>query len=132
MILGAALLAIYASLINSLAYGAFHHDKAQARNGGWRVPESTLLLLAFFGGGLGAKLAQRRFRHKTRKQPFATALNMSAVAGLLLLAAIIVLPAGRGALAAFGTAVAAGSAGIGEWNSTPMPTVSQRGNGSTF
>lgn len=62
--------------LNAAAFGAFWYDKRQAQSGGWRVPEKTLLLLALVGGWPLAKLAQRRFRHKTRKQPFATLLNL--------------------------------------------------------
>ncbi len=67
-------------LVNIAAYLAFAHDKMQARRGGWRVRESTLLGLALFGGSAGARLAQQLLRHKARKQPFATVLN-----GILIL-----------------------------------------------
>lgn len=49
-------------------------DKHRARNGGWRTPESTLILWSFIGGSLGTFAAQRLIRHKTRKQPIATIL----------------------------------------------------------
>lgn len=68
----AALLLIAVNLATYVAYG---HDKAQSQSGGWRIRESTLLGLAFLGGSPAAKLAQRNFRHKTRKQPFAGSLN---------------------------------------------------------
>lgn len=79
-----ALLAIVA--INLLTVLTFAHDKARARTGGWRVRESTLLGLAVFGGSPGALWARRRFRHKTRKQPFATYLDLIAMvhAGVLV------------------------------------------------
>ena len=63
-------------LINLLALVAFRVDKSQAIDGGWRLPERTLLAFAFFGGWFGAKLGQQAFRHKTRKQPFALLLNL--------------------------------------------------------
>jgi uncharacterized membrane protein YsdA (DUF1294 family) len=46
----------------------------------------TLLALALFGGSPGALWARRRFRHKTRKQPFATQLDLIAMvhAGLAI------------------------------------------------
>src|SRR5262249_37845976 len=37
---------------------------------GWRVPETTLLVLAFAGGSLGAWTAMTCFRHKTVKGKF--------------------------------------------------------------
>ncbi|USU03765.1 DUF1294 domain-containing protein [Sphingomonadaceae bacterium OTU29LAMAA1] len=73
-------------VINLLTVLTFAHDKARASSGGWRVRESTLLSLAFFGGSPGALWARRRFRHKTRKQPFATYLDLIAMvhAGVLI------------------------------------------------
>lgn len=62
--------------MNCLAFGLYWYDKRQAATGGWRVPESQLLSMAFFGGWFGAKVAQRRFRHKNRKEPFCTQLNL--------------------------------------------------------
>jgi uncharacterized membrane protein YsdA (DUF1294 family) len=56
--------------INFAAFAAFGIDKAKAEAGAWRVQESTLLLLAFFGGSPGAYAGRALFRHKTRKQPF--------------------------------------------------------------
>jgi uncharacterized membrane protein YsdA (DUF1294 family) len=52
-------------------------DKRAARLQSWRVPERTLLLWAFAGGALGGMLAQKFSRHKTRKQPFASLLNLA-------------------------------------------------------
>lgn len=51
------------SVIAFLLYGA---DKRKARNGRWRIRESTLLLTGFFGGAVGALLGMQLFRHKTR------------------------------------------------------------------
>ncbi|MFD0857399.1 DUF1294 domain-containing protein [Roseovarius aquimarinus] len=70
----AALVAL--TLLNIATYMAFRHDKRCAIAGMWRVPEGTLLTLALLGGWPAAKLAQRRLRHKTRKQPFAVLLNL--------------------------------------------------------
>lgn len=70
--------------LNGLAFLMFHIAKERAIQGEWRVSETTLLTLAFFGGWFGAKLAQRRFRHKTRKQPFRTFLNAIPMLWLLL------------------------------------------------
>ena len=55
------------SLVCFIAYGL---DKRQAANGGRRVSERTLHLMAFLGGWPGALIGQRQFRHKTQKVPF--------------------------------------------------------------
>lgn len=58
--------------INAIAFLAFWHDKRCAIAGRRRVPEADLLGLAIMGGSAGALIARQLFRHKTRKQPFAT------------------------------------------------------------
>jgi uncharacterized membrane protein YsdA (DUF1294 family) len=45
-------------------------DKSAAQSGRWRTAESTLHLLALAGGWPGALMAQRVFRHKSRKPSF--------------------------------------------------------------
>jgi len=69
-------------------------DKRAAQNGGWRVAERTLLLWAFLGGAIGGKLAQTLVRHKTRKQPFATLLNL-ALACNVVLGGLLLVPSLR-------------------------------------
>lgn len=69
--------------MNIVAFIMFGWDKRQARRGGWRVRESTLLLVALLGGTPGAFAGRALFRHKTRKQPFVAALYF--VVGMQLL-----------------------------------------------
>ena len=64
------------AFVNGVAFWMFYLDKERAIRGEWRISETTLLTLAFLGGWFGAIAAQRRFRHKTRKQPFRTFLNL--------------------------------------------------------
>ncbi|HLL30272.1 MAG TPA: DUF1294 domain-containing protein [Allosphingosinicella sp.] len=69
-------------LVNLVTIFGFRGDKRRAAAGAWRVPEAGLLGLAAIGGTPGALLASRLFRHKTRKQPFAThALSSSTRCG---------------------------------------------------
>lgn len=77
-------LLIYLALANLTAFAAMAWDKSCARRGVPRIPERTLLTLAAAGGGLGAVLAQQTFRHKTRKQPFASLLYAILIAQLAL------------------------------------------------
>ena len=76
----------YVMAINLAAIVAFRMDKAAAVRGDRRTRESTLLWFAALGGSPGAIWARRRFRHKTRKQPFAGRLDMIAMvqAGILV------------------------------------------------
>ena len=69
----------YWLIISYAAYLMFKLDKALAIGGLYRVSEAALLGLAFWGGSIGAKIAQRRFRHKTRKEPFRSTLNLICV-----------------------------------------------------
>ena len=71
-----AIAAAYLGLVNLLTYTLFAFDKRRARVRGRRVSESNLLLWSAVGGTPAAKLAQRRLRHKTVKQPFARQLNL--------------------------------------------------------
>ena len=75
--------------LNLLAFAMFGIDKAKARAGSWRVAESTLLMLAFVGGTLGAYAGRAVFRHKTRKAPFNSNLFVIAVLQLLALGGLI-------------------------------------------
>ncbi|NIC06562.1 DUF1294 domain-containing protein [Billgrantia bachuensis] len=74
-VLGAAghvpmqLLSAYA-LLSVITFAMYGIDKAAAGKGRRRTPEATLLFAGLIGGWPGALVAQRLFRHKTRKQPF--------------------------------------------------------------
>ncbi len=60
------------SIVAFVAYGV---DKSAARGDRRRTRESTLHLLALAGGWPGALLAQRVFRHKSRKPAFQVAFR---------------------------------------------------------
>ena len=61
-------------LVNLWTILRFWQDKQRAIAGNRRIPEADLLTLAAIGGSPGAMLARQLFRHKTRKQPFSSAL----------------------------------------------------------
>jgi uncharacterized membrane protein YsdA (DUF1294 family) len=79
------LLAVYAFVINAITYFLFGFDKRAAEQGNSRIPEKTLLLASALGGSFGAVMAQRRFRHKTQKQPFKALLYGIIVAQIALI-----------------------------------------------
>ena len=53
------------------AFIVFARDKALAKAGERRIPETTLLSLAILGGSPGALLGMLICHHKTKKAPFA-------------------------------------------------------------
>ena len=83
----------FLAFMNLRAFAAFRRDKQLSEIGGWRIPERRLLRLALLGGWVGAKLAQRRFRHKTTKEPFRSRLNRIPAYWLVLAALLILAPA---------------------------------------
>lgn len=84
----ALLMALWMGAASLAAFAAMGADKRRARLGLRRIPEARLFLWALLGGGAGAWLGLRLFRHKTRHRAFA--LGFPALA-LLQLAALAVL-----------------------------------------
>ena len=60
-------LLIYWELISLVSVAVCAWDKRQAKRGGRRVPENTLLLFCALGGSVAFWAAMYRFHHKTRK-----------------------------------------------------------------
>ena len=54
------------TVVNAVAFIVYGIDKYRARNGKWRIPEATLLMLAVVGGSVGAWLGMKAWHHKTR------------------------------------------------------------------
>jgi uncharacterized membrane protein YsdA (DUF1294 family) len=60
----------YLLVINAVAFIVYGIDKLKARKGRWRIPESTLLLLAIVGGSVGAWFGMKAWHHKTMHLKF--------------------------------------------------------------
>lgn len=60
----------YVLILNFVTMLVYGIDKFKAKKGKWRIPESTLLLLAVLGGSIGAWLGMRVWRHKTQHMKF--------------------------------------------------------------
>lgn len=58
--------------INLVTIIAYASDKRAAKKGQWRVPEARLHTLELLGGWIGAFIAQKVFKHKTRKKSYQT------------------------------------------------------------
>lgn len=73
-------------VMNVVTFVLYAWDKLMSKNKGWRIPESTLLLLAALLGSFGAFLSMYLFRHKTQKMKFTITVPV-----LMLLHIIIIL-----------------------------------------
>ncbi len=77
-------LIIYLILINLIAFLAMYIDKRKAQKGKWRIKEYTLLMLAVFGGSIGAIIGMYTFRHKTQKARFYIGFPLILILEILL------------------------------------------------
>ena len=64
------ILALYAVIKNIAGFAAMGIDKSRARRKAWRIPESTLFLIAVIGGSIGSIAGMYFFRHKTLHASF--------------------------------------------------------------
>lgn len=63
-------LAIYWILISLVGIAITTFDKLSAKRSGQRIPEFTLLLIAFMGAALPMYITMRLIHHKTRRKKF--------------------------------------------------------------
>ena len=64
------ILIYYFLAVNIIAFIVYGIDELKARKNLWRIPETTLLLLAVIGGSVGAWLGMRVWHHKTMHLKF--------------------------------------------------------------
>ena len=82
-------IAAYLCCINLLCYAAYALDKRAARQGGWRISEASLHMLALLGGSPAAYVAQRRLRHKTKKASFQLYFKLGVAVQCVVLMAVL-------------------------------------------
>lgn len=82
---------LYLIGINLITFYSYGLDKDRAKKHAWRIPEHTLIGLAFAGGCLGAAAGMGVFHHKTRKTKFRVAIPLA----LLIWACLIGFPVFR-------------------------------------
>ena len=89
----AAIVALYL-VLSVVAFVMYAVDKSAARSAGRRrIPERTLLVVSVLGGWPGSIVAQRTFRHKTRKASFRRAFLVTMVINIAVVGAVAVLQA---------------------------------------
>ena len=70
--------------INAIAFVVYGIDKLKAKKGKWRIPESTLLLLAIIGGSIGAWLGIKVWHHKTLHKKFKYGIPLIVIAQIAI------------------------------------------------
>lgn len=73
-------------VINLFVFALYGMDKRRAKKGAWRIPEKTLLIGTYLLGGVGAWLAMRMFRHKTKHIAFQVSAPIGAVLSIAVMA----------------------------------------------
>lgn len=80
---------IYLVIINLIGFFVMWLDKKKAQHARWRIKESTLLLVAALGGGIGTIAGMYTFRHKTQKAKFV--FGFPAIIVIQILIAIMII-----------------------------------------
>ena len=70
--------------INAIAFIIYGIDKLKAKKGKWRIPESTLLLLAIIGGSIGAWFGIKVWHHKTLHKKFKYGIPLIVIAQIAI------------------------------------------------
>lgn len=80
---------IYLAVINIVTFFLYGIDKWKAKRTKWRVPESTLLWWAAFGGSICALLGMKIWHHKTLHKKFKYGVPAILIGQLALIGMII-------------------------------------------
>ena len=83
---------------NLIVFCVYGLDKYKAKKDKWRIPEKTLLLLAFFFGGLGAFFGMRVFHHKTKHRLFTIGVPLCLLLNIAALYVLLFWHGGAGAM----------------------------------
>ena len=86
------LILVYLIVINFISFTAMGVDKARARKRLWRIPESTLFVLALIGGSIGSIAGMHLFHHKTRHRRFLYGLPAILILQILIVIMLATSP----------------------------------------
>lgn len=75
----------YVIIINLMTFIVYGIDKRKAMLHQWRIPETTLIMLAVIGGSIGAWFGMQFFHHKTRHPKFYIGIPLIMIAEFALL-----------------------------------------------
>lgn len=86
------LIIIYLAAVNFISFAAMGVDKFKAKKRSWRIPESTLFVLAIIGGSLGSITGMHLFHHKTRHWYFLYGMPAILLLQIILVLALVFSP----------------------------------------
>lgn len=83
---------LYAVAVNVVSLIVMGVDKRRAIKQAWRIPESTLFVLAIIGGSIGSIIGMHLFHHKTRHWYFLYGMPVILALQILLILALVFSP----------------------------------------
>lgn len=86
------LIILYAVAVNVAAFIVMGVDKRKAVKRAFRIPESTLFVLAIIGGSLGSIIGMHFFHHKTRHWYFLYGMPVILAIQIMLVLALVLSP----------------------------------------
>ena len=76
---------IYLVVINIISFILMIFDKRQAKKKKYRIPETSLIVISFIGGGIGTFLGMIIAHHKTRNLKFIILVPISILITILFI-----------------------------------------------
>lgn len=83
---------LYAVAVNVVSLIMMGVDKRRAIKRAWRIPESTLFVLAIIGGSVGSIIGMHLFHHKTRHWYFLYGMPVILALQIILILALVFSP----------------------------------------
>lgn len=81
---------LYLLIINAAGFLLMLADKHKAKKNHWRIPESTLMLVAALGGSVGSLIGMYTVRHKTKHPKFTLGIPLILAAQVILVLWLLV------------------------------------------
>ena len=86
------LIILYAVAVNVASLIMMGVDKRKAIKRAWRIPESTLFVLAIIGGSVGSIIGMHLFHHKTRHWYFLYGMPVILALQIMLILGLVFAP----------------------------------------
>ena len=86
------LIVVYLLVVNLISFTVMGVDKSKARKRSWRIPESTLFVLALIGGSIGSIAGMHLFHHKTRHWYFLYGMPVILIIQILIIVILATSP----------------------------------------